>query len=344
MLTQRDVPKTDSRKSILALVLKMPHTFSRTEERQVDDQQQSRWRPTRRQLLWAGAAVALLTIAILIGYRYGITLWDWVKLLVVPAVIAAAGLWYNRQQRDREIQIARQRAQDEALQAYFDQMSDLMLNHALRKSKANDEIRTVARARTLTVLEQLDASRKTSVVRFLGEAGLIQKEVKEEDVNEEHVTSRPVISLNGADLRGADLSSSLYLRGADLFRANLHGVYLSWLYVFGAYRRGVRLSVSDMREVDLREVEWKSGERRLVMPILDDAILREADLSEANLRGAHLDDAHLDDAILSGADLSMAIITQEQLDRIMSLKGATMPNGQKYEEWIKDKEGREEDE
>jgi hypothetical protein len=29
-----------------------------------------------------------LTIAVLIGYRYDITLWDWIKLLVVPAVIA----------------------------------------------------------------------------------------------------------------------------------------------------------------------------------------------------------------------------------------------------------------
>ena len=64
----------------------------------MDDQQQSRWRPTRKQLLWAGGTVGLLgllTIAILIGYRYCITLWDWLKLLVVPAVIAGGGIWFN---------------------------------------------------------------------------------------------------------------------------------------------------------------------------------------------------------------------------------------------------------
>ena len=71
-------------------------------------QEQSRWRPTRRQLLWAGAAAALMAVAVLIGYRYDITVWDWLKLLVVPAVIAGGGIWFNRQQRERELEIARE--------------------------------------------------------------------------------------------------------------------------------------------------------------------------------------------------------------------------------------------
>jgi hypothetical protein len=66
---------------------------------QVDQQQEPRWRPTRRQLLGAVGIVAFLTVSVLIGYRYGITLWDWIKLLIVPAAIAGAGLWFNAQQR-----------------------------------------------------------------------------------------------------------------------------------------------------------------------------------------------------------------------------------------------------
>jgi hypothetical protein len=93
----------------------------------VDDQQQSRWRPTRGQVLWICGVVAALIVAILIGYRYGITLWDWIKLLIVPAVIAGGGLWFNAQQRERDQQIASDRAQDEALQAYLDQMSDMLI-------------------------------------------------------------------------------------------------------------------------------------------------------------------------------------------------------------------------
>ncbi len=49
-------------------------------------------------------------------------------------------------------------------------------------------------------------------------------------------------------------------------------------------------------------------------------------------------------ADLSGANLSEALgITNEELEQqAESLEGATMPNGQKYEDWLKSK-GRGED-
>src|SRR3989337_3589160 len=140
------------------------------------DLQQSRWQPTRRQLLWASVAVVLLTIAILIGYRYGITLWDWIELLIVPAVIAGGGIWFNRQQRERELENAEQRAetdrqianqhrQDELLQAYLDHVSTLLLENDLRSPEGDPSQTTgtalsVARARTLTVLTRLDGDRR----------------------------------------------------------------------------------------------------------------------------------------------------------------------------------------
>jgi hypothetical protein len=76
----------------------------RDEERRVDGQQQSHWQPTRRQVLWTLGIVVVVTLAVLIGYSYGITLWDWIKLLKVPAVMAGGGLWFNAQQRERELQ------------------------------------------------------------------------------------------------------------------------------------------------------------------------------------------------------------------------------------------------
>src|SRR5829696_2401928 len=150
----------------------------RDEERRVDQQQQSRWRPTRRQLLWASATFAFLTLAILIGYRYGITLWDWIKLLVVPAVLAGGGLWFNAQQREREQLIGNERAQDEALQAYLDQISQLLTDkeRPLHKAQPGDSLSTVARARTLTVVPRLNSERKRSVVQFLYESELISKD------------------------------------------------------------------------------------------------------------------------------------------------------------------------
>jgi uncharacterized protein YjbI with pentapeptide repeats len=60
-------------------------------------------------------------------------------------------------------------------------------------------------------------------------------------------------------------------------------------------------------------------------------------LSNAALQGADLGSADLTDADLTDADLTRAEgITNEELkQQAESLEGATMPNGQKYEDWLK---------
>jgi hypothetical protein len=68
----------------------------------------------------------------------GKTFWDWLPVvgaLLIPVVIAA-GTWLITWQQarledrraERERALEEQRAQDEALQAYLDQMGQLMLN------------------------------------------------------------------------------------------------------------------------------------------------------------------------------------------------------------------------
>jgi uncharacterized protein YjbI with pentapeptide repeats len=70
--------------------------------------------------------------------------------------------------------------------------------------------------------------------------------------------------------------------------------------------------------------------------------LTDADLRDAALQSADLTGAALQSADLASADLTDAKgWTTKQLDEAKSLKGATMPNGQKYEDWIK---GRGQDE
>ncbi len=83
-----------------------------------------------------------------------------------------------------------------------------MLEGDLRSSEEDSEVRTLARARTQTVLGRLNSRRKGSVVQFLYEADLIKK-------------GDPVVSLSAVRLRGADLS------GADLSGADLRGADLS---------------------------------------------------------------------------------------------------------------------
>jgi hypothetical protein len=233
----------------------------------VDQQRQSRWRPTLPQVLWTVGIVAVLVVLIRIGYalqwtgfgqskvaqdvRPGKTLWDWLKLLIVPAVLAIGGYLFTRSENRATQAAAERRAQDEALQAYLDQMSAMLIPNkdqpSLYKAYQGDSLSSVARARTLTVLPRLDGNRKARVVQFLYESGLITKD-------------RPVLDLRGADLRGANLGGAI---------------------------------ISD-------EPGWPQE---------------------------HL--GHLEQQATSY--------------HTASLEGAIMPNGQKYEDWLKDKEGRGED-
>jgi hypothetical protein len=120
-----------------------------------------------------------------------------------------------------------------------------------------------------------------------------------------------VLDLSGADLSGADLSGAnllgVILRGADLRWAFLRGADLRWAFLSGADLRWAYLSMAD---------------------------LGAADLSLAKLRGTDL----------CFADLSGAEVQQWQIDGAASLKGTTMPNGQNYENWLKDREGTAEGE
>jgi uncharacterized protein YjbI with pentapeptide repeats len=354
----------------------------------------------------------------------GQTVWDWLHLLsalAIPVVLAAAGLWFTAQQDHRqevtenlrarqaqniedqraeaEQELAEQRAQDEALQAYLNQMSSFLLEKDLRESKEDSEVRTLARARTLTVLGRLDPTRKTALMQFLVEADLVQR-----------VDGRdPIISLRGADLidanlqeatgasldvsgvhhgitnlRGADLSgaylndANLYgtsLDNANLSLADLSGADLSWAILKSAEVDFADLSAADLYAADLRKADLHKAslsDADLSGAGLNDANLRSADLSGAHLSGnqygrAFVSGAGLNDADLSGADLSGAhlgnglgnavlsnavldnailsgaegITNQELEQQAGSLKGATMPNGQKYEDWLKSKDRKE---
>jgi len=184
------------------------------------------WRPTLRQGLWAISIAFVLGVLVAIGYAYDITLWDWAKLLIIPAAIAFGGLWFNAQQRDREQNLAREHAQDEALQAYLDQMSQLLTDEKrpLHRAQLGDSLSMVARARTLTVLSRLGSDRKRSVLQFLYESGLINRD-------------NPIVKLSGisilgsitgaADLTGIDLSFA-YIGGADLSGTQMVGADLAF--------------------------------------------------------------------------------------------------------------------
>jgi uncharacterized protein YjbI with pentapeptide repeats len=268
----------------------------------VDQQQQSRWQPTRRQLLWAGVTAALAFLIIVIcGYLFewkwtGLpnqTFWDWLDLLIVPFVLAIGGYLFTRSENRATQAAAERRAQDEALQAYLDNISNMLIPNreqpSLYKARPGDSLSEVARAQTLTVLPRLDGNRKAQVVQFLYESGLIVK-------------GHQVLNLSGADFSRAILAGSRDWMDAQ-FRSDLSGTTL-----FG--RRGW-LWNADLRGVDLREAILRDALLRGAVLIGADfrrADLRGASLFKANLRGAILVEANLGGTFLRGADLSGAIV------------------------------------
>ena len=273
------------------------------------------WQTIRKTLAVVGIIVACVLgivtiVGIIGGYLFnwnwsGLsrkTLWDWLQLLFIPLVLAIGGYLFSLSISKNEHVIALDNQREAALNAYIDNMSELLLRENLRESKPDAEIRDIARARTLALLQRLDASRKGSVLKFLYETGLIKGD-------------NCVIDLSDADLSQVNIYPELLLNlGAVLHVYDLSEINLSYTHLEKAC-----LTFTKLRGANLSNA------------MLDDANLAQVDLSGANLRSStlfrtQLDGAKLDGAILDGAKIIMSHVTQEQINTARSLKGATMPD------------------
>jgi hypothetical protein len=296
------------------------------------------------------AIVGLLAIA---GARrswtgfQGKTVWDFLQLLIVPLMLVAVGVWFTTQQEVRQQQIEDQRSQDIALQAYFDGMTNLLIDeqgNQLRKLEPDTAVERLIQARTETLLAILDKDREVSVVLFLARSDVIPKG--------DPLVSLAGIDLSFIDLRGIDLSETSLsrsdLRNADLSEANLSRANLSRADLFRADLSRANLSEANLFRADVSHS--KLSRANLGGANMSRADLHDADLREANLSEVLLLDTNLNGANLGGADLSEAKgVTNEQLRAARFPEGgATMPNGQilksddnpdgpTFEEWLKSK-------
>src|SRR5712691_3940635 len=151
------------------------------------------------------------------------TLWDWLQLLIIPLMLALIAIGFsikqnndsltlNNNQYTQNLHIAATRyAQDQHLaqeqqvetnlQTYLDRMSQLLLDSNLHtQGELGDNVRILATARTLTILQDLDGPRRAVVLKFLHGGGLISRQ----DPKQPEIVN-PVVNLNGADFSGTDL-------------------------------------------------------------------------------------------------------------------------------------------
>jgi uncharacterized protein YjbI with pentapeptide repeats len=287
-------------------------------------------------------------------YRPAKTLWDVLQLLIVPIILAVGGFWLNQMQKQREQRDTEERAKIEreteekraqsereiaadnqrevALQAYIDRMSELLLKERdrLRESQPEDEIRKVARVRTLTVLPRLDASRKRSVLQFLYESHLLDRD-------------KMIIDLSGADFKGVTLAkanlsnanlgevdlseadlSQTFLMGVSLTKANLSGANLAKANLSGAILQEANLSHATLQEANLSHANL--GKAILYRASFNSADLSSADLSNAQMIRANFAKANLSGAILQEAKL-YGVILREAILKAADLSNATLGSG-----------------
>src|SRR5215203_1500845 len=286
----------------------------------------------------------------------GMTLRNWLPIVgaLLVSLVIALGIWgitwqleklenqraqqaqkIENQRAEAERELAEQRAQDEALQAYLDQMSQLILDRKLLEVEQGelvhapgDLVHTLAQARTSTAILRLDAKHNENVTHFLITSDLSVR------------TKDSARLLRGSTLSHAKLSGA-HLPNADLGDAELSGADLSNALLVNANLIGADLSGADLSNalLDNADLGADLSEANLFSADLRDATLIGADLSGAVLDNANLSNAVLDNANLGGAD---GITNAELEQQAVSLEGADMPNGQKYEDWLKS-ELREED-
>ncbi len=233
-------------------------------------------------------------------YQPGKALWDWLQLLIIPAVLVVGGFLLNYTTSRNEQAISSDNQREAAMKEYFDKVSELMLHENLSKSAPDAEVRKIARVLTLTVLPRLDGRRKGRVLQFLYESGLIIK-------------GQSIIDLKGADLKDADLL------GAKLSGADLSGVFLREANLFQANLNGANLILTALTAANLFKADLSGA--NLEKAFLDGG----TDLRFANLNGANLQETKL-----KGTNLQGANVTSTQLDKAIFYEGVTMPDGTQH--------------
>lgn len=143
-------------------------------------------------------------------------------------------------------------------------------------------------------------------------------------------------SMNEADLTGAVLEGAT-LSGASLVEANLSKAVAERAAFNGANLERANLVEANLSYANLERATLNGANLGWVN--LSKVNLEKANLAEANLSGANLDDARLHGANLTGAFLFGARVSLKALSTARSLANATMPDGMKYEDWVRRQSG-----
>lgn len=94
------------------------------------------------------------------------TLWDWIEIALIPITLALGAIWFEirerrveseriEERRKLDLKIARENRQEVELDNFIEVMTELLLEKKL-KTDPRDEVKDLARIRTLATLRRLD--------------------------------------------------------------------------------------------------------------------------------------------------------------------------------------------
>ena len=124
-----------------------------------------------------------------------------------------------QQRYEQDQQIALDKQQEDLFKAYLDRISELLLKESLRSSPS-EEVRNVARVRTISVLTQLNARRLGRVFTFLQEAGLMPDTTGRNVVSLRHA-NHCAVKWGQADLREAVVTEEQLKKAMSLEDATM---------------------------------------------------------------------------------------------------------------------------
>lgn len=214
------------------------------------------------------------------------TLWDWLDLILIPAVLAMVAWIYKEFDKTKTKKEELINRQNLSLDNFIKTITELNLEYNLSSDKPIEGTSEIARSRVILVLNDLDSASKGQVLQFLYESNLVNQ--------------NPKIKLVGANFRESNL------RGIDLSFAEIRGAYfsdsdLSKCNFSSSTFVGCDFTDSDFSESKVNNVDFSYTN-------LTKCKFHKVDLRSTNLEGATLD----------YADLTKAKILSHQLDSVKS--------------------------
>ncbi|UJR23913.1 hypothetical protein I4U23_026885 [Adineta vaga] len=197
----------------------------------------------------------------------------------------------NEARRHQDLSIADNKQRDTILTNYIRDLTKLLIQKNYVFNRAL--LYSILRPMTLTVLRQLDPSRKVLLIKFLYESKMLRTDYENQRL--------------------------------DLTDGDLIGIHLSYISMRNLSLSGALMINASFVSIDLTMADFQGAD-------LTDSSFRNVDLSEANFYRTRLIRTQFPNSYLSLIDLSLAdltesMITNEQIQDSISFNMAKMPDG-----------------